>query len=277
MAGLGAGNAASVVAGIVGVATVRLWGADLPLVVAYAGVNALPTIILSFLALRARRGGDGKLYWYPEGFLLTAIALYPCFVFMVFLMSFAGRETGLLDLTAQVIKLGFAPMAEGMEPSVAKQFKAMIDMLPRVFPALVGCSWIFLIIASMLAAQMSLSQQKWNLRPAFDWMYMNIPVWLIGGAAITALAGALAPSPYDYIGGNLCAMLCLPFFFIGLAVVHIFAATTRTRYAVLIPVYVVMTLFPWAAVLVALLGVLDQFFRFRQRMSKHVHTQGEST
>lgn len=275
MAGLGAGNGPVVLASLIGTAAVFLINHNILLTASYAVFYAVPAVFLSFMALRARRASDGKVFWYPEGYLLTAMTLYPCLIFLGLVAMYAGQEGGLLGQTEKLLQAAFAPMSEELGPDLADDFKAMLDLLPRVLPSVLGCSWVFLILMSMLAAHGMLKQQSWNLRPSFSWVKMTIPNWVIIAAAATGLAAAFAPPPYDYVGLTLCTLLCLPFFFTGLAVVHLYVALFKAKMVFLILFYAVLTIFPWAALLIALLGALDQLFHFRHRLPQRSDAQGE--
>jgi uncharacterized protein YybS (DUF2232 family) len=143
-----------------------------------------------------------------------------------------------------------------------------MERAAQIAPALVGSCWIFVIIISMGAAQRLLVKQGWQLRENFILRDLRIPGSLIYAVAVLGLAGALAPVPYGYIAKNAAIMLGLPFFFSGLAVVHAWAATTRAPTLVLIVFYVVlcMPFMAWLLLLIAVLGVIDQWADFRRRM-----------
>ena len=59
-----------------------------------------------------------------------------------------------------------------------------------------------------------------NKRSSPDITTMTFPGWFPVVAAIVALAGLVLPGTLGYYGGNLTAILIMPFFFMGLAVVH---------------------------------------------------------
>jgi hypothetical protein len=266
VAGLGAGILPGVLAALTGAAALYLQ-MQAGLAVGYLIVFALPSVVLTLLALRYRTGADQKIYWYPEGFLLTAAVFYPCLLFLAAFGLAAGQEGGLLGQTSHVIQGVMGSYAQNMEPNVAANFKVMLELLPRILPALLGCSWLVLIMISALSAQSILKQQNWNLRSSFSWRDLQVPNFLLLAAAVTGLVGASGSEPFNYVGSNLCAMLCVPFFFVGLAVIHAYAAKQRYRLLLLISFYIVLTLLPWLALVVTLFGALDQGVHFRQRLA----------
>lgn len=257
LAGLGAGSVGGVIAGAIGSGGVLL-SISPTLAVAYALINALPIAILTPLALR-KRVSDGQL--------LTAIVVYPCAIFLLAAALAWGQEGGLLGLSQQVMETAINQVSQGLEPDAVAQLKIATAMLPQVFPSLVGFSWAFLILISALGAQSILQRQGWNRREPFVLRDVQIPFALILAVAITGLAGYFAPAPYDYVGVNLCVMLCVPLFIVGLAVVHAFAATKSWRIALLIAFYALLTFVPWVVILATLLGALDQVLHIRQRLA----------
>ncbi len=278
VAGLGAGAAPALLGTMVGVGGVYALNPNPYLVGVFAIAVALPVALFCLMALRNRKGVDGKIYWYPEGYLITAVTLYPCLAFIGLAALMAGQEGGLLGQTAQILQTAFGPLSENLDAEALEGIKAALDVLPRILPALIGCSWIFLILISLVAAQSTLRQQKWNLRDAFSWRNIVIPNWLVLIAGATGAAGFLAPAPFDYLGVNIFAMTCVPFFFVGLAVIHALAATTRASLAFLIVFYIALTFFSGLALLVVLIGSLEQGLRFRQRMARlpqRSHNKGE--
>jgi|GEM_PF-3132724 len=279
-ASLGAGYKEGIAASMFGIGGTYLLNNDLTLTGLYAVFFAVPAAVLTTLALRYRTGSDGKTYWYPEGYLITVIALYPCLIFIGTLLAASGQEGGLLGLTAQIVQATAGQAIADMPPETAENARLMVEQLPRVLPALAGFCWIIVILVSLVMAQSTLKSQRWNKRDSFAWRDMVLPKTLIVAAAATGIAGALAPAPYDYMAANLCFILCLPFFFTGLAVVHTLAATqgqAQTPFLILFYIlFCIPVAMPLLAVVTALAGALDQGVHFRERMKARLaRTQGE--
>ena len=268
VAGLGAGSVASFVAALAGLGTLA---STLPLsqVAAYAVLDVLPVVVIVLLALRFRLGTDQQPYWYPEGYLLTAITLYPCLLFAAALLLSADQNNGLLGVTTAFFHAsadGIKTQA-GLPPDVADQFIPLLDILAKYVPAMLGTCWIFLMTLSLLVAHVALKGQGWTIRPTFGWLNLAIPAWVIGLTALSSLLGALAPAPFDYIGTNVAVMLGLPFFFVGLAVVHGWTKTTGRPMVWLIIFYTLISVLVWLLLAVALLGAVDHWAHFRRRFA----------
>ena len=268
--GLGAGVTSGAVASIVGVAGLFL-ARQFNFAMFFAVTYALPAAVLAALAMR-RNDVNGKKEWYSEGNLLTAITLYPCLAFMAAFAAAVGHDGGLLAQTKSMLTQATDQFKTQLDAETLTQFTTALDYIARLLPATLGCSWIVVMIISVIVAQMTLKQQGWNLRPGFDVKQTVLPRWLVVVAAVTAMAGYLAPAPYNYLGVNLCIMFCLAYFLAGLGVVHAWAATLKggtwilVIYYILLAVPLPMTVIP-VTLLTLFLGFSDQWIDFRRRFA----------
>jgi hypothetical protein len=266
IAGLGAGSVSGLIAAAAGFAALLLTQPSNYAFI-YAFLFAIPCVGLTTLALRYRIGDDQKIYWYPEGYLLTATTFYPCVIFLVIVVATMGAEGGLLGLTTRLLQETFEPMKSQLKPNLIPQMSSMIDHLVMLLPAVISCAWIFLIIISAVAAQMVLQQQKWSLRDNFNLANLHAPKWIVFILVVTVLAGSLGGPPYNYIGTNLGVIIAIPFFFTGLSIIHALAPLTGAPTVTLIVFYVVLSLLVWLCLPVAVLGIVDQWVNFRQRFA----------
>ena len=93
-----------------------------------------------------------------------------------------------------------------------------------------------------------------------------LPNWLPLGLAGTALGALVGTGDLAFLSFSLMLVLCLPFLFAGLAVVHAACRRLRARTAALVAFYVFLVLFTWPAVLLAGLGLIDHWAGIRQRL-----------
>ncbi len=267
MSGLGAGAVAGLVASAGGTAGLFIV-APSNIGFIYAFIFAVPAIALTAMALRYRIGEDQKIYWYPEGYLLTSIAIYPALLFLGLVVLTSGHPGGLLAITQDALKAVTDEVSKQLGGDEAVLVQSAMDRLAKIAPSVVGCTWMLITMISIYVAQSLLKRQGWNLRPSFVMQGLHVPTWLIYAVAITGLAGVVAPAPFNYIGNNLSILLGIPFFFVGLAVIHAWAATTRAPMTVLVIFYLILSVIVWVGLLVALIGVLDQWMNFRLRLSR---------
>ena len=274
MAGFSGGIFAGLVACVCGAAA--LFASSMPeFGVFYLFADALPAAGLIFLAMRHRTRTDGGITWDPEGNALAFLSIYPCILFLAACAAASGHEGGLLTLTREAfngmtdqISKMFVSNGEAMTPDVMALLHQYLDTAARIAPSLAMCAWLFSMLIVMIAAQQLLERKGWNVRPSFSFAKLHVPNWVIYAAALTGAVGSFAAAPFDYIGLNLAIVLGTPFFFVGLAVVHAWAAQTRTPKLVLFFFYLVISVIVYLVLLVAILGVVDQWVDFRKRFAE---------
>ncbi len=263
LVGLSSGGMAGILASICGAAGL-FYTMPANIGVIYTMIFALPSALLIIFALRFRIGDDQKVYWYPEGNLLTVMTVYPCIAFLL-LAAAAMPKGGLLEMTIK----SFNEVANQLSSQLPADSLGMLhDAIPeiaKILPALLGWTWMFVTVIGLVCAQVILQKRNWNMREPFALMNIHPPHWLVYALAATGLVGGFAPEPFDYIGKNAAIILSLPLLFVGLAVVHAWAARLRHGALALTVFYIVISVAFWFVPLVALLGAVDQWFHFRER------------
>lgn len=94
---------------------------------------------------------------------------------------------------------------------------------------------------------------------------LTLPFWMTGLLGTAALLILLGP-PARFLGGNAMIVLGVPFCLAGLAVVHAFARRLARPAMPLAAFYVLIGLFGWPLLLLALLGLLDGLLGLRRRL-----------
>jgi hypothetical protein len=288
LAGLGAGPRASLAAAVS--ATVALVAMQYAFgsaniiaeVGAYILVVVLPATLLSIIALRYRIVSVSQVsqdaLWTSEGVLLSLAVLYPCFIFVAAVAATWHVDGGLLHLSMNFLN----SLTEPIKQQWAKDGKIDADMLlnfdtaiastARMLPAMMTWSWVIVIMVMGIIAQRMLTQNNWQLRTSLRLKNFYVPSAILYGAAVTGLIAIFAPSPYSYIGLNLCMILFMPITMDGIAVMHATARRTRFPLVVITLFYVTLFILHWPIVVVALLGVLDQWMNFRKRLASGTET-----
>lgn len=272
MAGLGAG-AQSVIAGAVaGFAGLAL-KVDFDSALYFATLCALPAVILSCLAIWGKKNdASAETIWYPEGYLLTVAALFPLALLVVRAILVRDVEGGLLAQTAGAMRMALQQAVKAGGPEAAlvmppENIEAIVQYLAPLMPALAGLIWVSATGVAALFAQISLQRSHYALRPALRLVPMIVPQSLLPGVALSGLVAFFGGGLWAYLGANICIMLCMPYFFVGLAVVHALARKMqRGGVAFLIVFYLILSGITGLAILVALLGTLDQGLQLQKKL-----------
>ena len=263
LVGLSLGTVAGAFAGAVaGVGMLVMFGL-LGLFV-FVVFNAAPVIILIRQALLFRTDENGDTEWYPSGLLTSsatglALALMTA-VFLWMELTTAGMEG--------TIHRFLSAFADNMLAGVpAEQRDQVVNSIAPVLPGVVGLYWTFALVVNGVLGQGLAVRFGWNLRPSPDFTSLALPRWLPTVAAVLLIGAILLPGSLGFYAVNGAILLSLPFFLVGLAVVHVAAKRFAAGPMLLIAFYIMMMLFGWPVVFVAFIGLIEQLAGFRQRMA----------
>ncbi len=251
LAGLGLGGRGAVIAVLVAGGLSMMFGGP-----GFAATQAvfygLPVIVISRQALLSRTDGRGQVYWYPPGHMLLWLAG----------MAVAGLVFGLAGLSLfgdglmAYLNAVLGPFAEQFPDTEQREvLMALVDYLPAFF----AVSWTLGLIFNGVLAQGLLVRFGCNIAPSPELADIRLPMAWIG----TLLAASLLASMTGLLGifgKTLAAIAIVPYFVLGLGVVHGFFRPWKGRLAMLILFYGLLFLWPLPA-LVAGLGLLNAVLR----------------
>jgi hypothetical protein len=264
LAGLGIGLGASVIAGVAGVGALLI-GADVSKALVYVVSDAAPCIFLIRFALLNRTGDDGEIYWYPAGRLLAFLTLY-CAAAFVILAIYVGIEPGGLQgkVAAYVDALRrILPDDRQNTPAVER----LLATIKQILPFIMVAWWMVILVVNALGAQKLLVWRGHNLRPGPGFGFVELPRWLLPALVVAAAGALLGSGSLGYIAENLTLILGVPYFLTGLVIAHAISVRWKGRAAILFALYLFLVLFGWPVLLVACIGVTDQWLNLRSRFA----------
>jgi len=275
LAGLSQGVAAALIAGATTVAAIGIL-AGFVAAIGTVVILGAPVTLLVRLALLSRplagAGNGAAVEWYPPGLLVGWLS---------------GIGMVWLGLAALVLSGQGEGIAAGAHADVLESLRLMVpqatdqelaQVASLVAPFAVGAglaSWLLLLAVNGALAQGVLGRFGRNRRPAPDIAAIELPRWIAWALAAALLASFVAPGDFGFLAQNLAIMLLLPFFFVGLAVVHSVTRRFKSRTAVLVAFYGVLVLFTWPAALVAGLGLIEQWAQIRRRSAAGGNAEDE--
>lgn len=265
LAGLAIGVQASLLAAVIAATLVAVVsGGVFP-----AGLNlvfsGVPVAIVVRQALLSRTLPAGGQEWYPPGRLIVDVTLIGVAAMLAAAVIAVAQGGDLRELVETLLSVASERVAEttGMVASPGTQ--PVLSALVEVFPAVVTLSWLLMIIVNGVLAQGALMRFHRNRRPGMPLADTTLPQWLPVLLAAIAVAALVLPGWLGYVAQNVAIVLALPFFFAGLGVVHALARGRPAKAPVLVAFYVFLFLFGWPVVLVAGLGVIEQWVELRRR------------
>lgn len=259
--GLGLGLRGALVACAAALAVIAPIGA-VTLILLFALTTALPVLVVTRQVLLSRPAADGGVEWYPPGLVLAwlcGIALAALVLAEILLSGSAGGLEGEIGRALERGLSAYAPL--GLDPS---EIEAAAARLARVAPGAAGASWLLMVSVNAVIAQWALARFGRNLRPSPAFWTLDLPPWMTAAFVVTAIA-ALFPDALGRIGQNAFIIVLMPFFLAGLAIIHAVSARWSGRGFALFALYVLVIVFTWPALPVALLAAAERWLGLRRR------------
>ena len=235
----------------------------------FALAEAAPAILLSQRAGLRRPRPDGSVEWYPAGGLILWLTLYALAVLGGFMLLYLAAEGGLEG----ELRRGLAALLASLELSISPEGQAVVDAFVAIMPGLAGATWLLITLGNATLAQALLQRFRRNLRPGPELASIAFPAWLgllLGASALLALLG---PGSLGFAGRNFCFVLTIPYFFSGLACIHVALTRWQSGPRPVVLIYIALALvviiLSWLAVMaIAAVGVLDQLCGLRRRLAR---------
>ena len=264
LVGLGGGAVAVTIACAGGLLIVGFMGGFLA-AAQYCVIHALPTWLVTRRSLRQRTLADGTVAWTPVGDALAELAVLGAVVFIAVTMAVWTNGGSMVASVASLLDPWIAAMMPGL--TEADQ-GTVVAMAVPVFPGFSAAWWLIIVMVNGVLAQAILTQMGKSLRPSPRYSDLTAPDWLswliVGAAAMTLLGSG----ELEYTGRNLVVILAVPYFLLGLAVVHSLVGRTPTPGMLLAMFYFIVVVFSgWAFVAVAGVGLIEQWVGLRRRFA----------
>lgn len=237
--------------------------------------SALPVLIIVYFAIQNRirdgEGEDGSVEWYPVGRLLGWLMVLALVAFVAAYLVFLGAENGVRGATETYLRNVLGALRNVQADAAAVD--QLITTMAAIFPAVAAASWLLMIVVNGVMAQKFLTASGKNLRPIPAYSEIEVPIWpaavVIFGALVAIFGGNAG-----FFGINVMLIGTIPFFFIGLAVLHSISAAWPGRLFLLVGAYLFLVLLVWPAAIIALLGLIEHWVRLRERMHARRSNKG---
>ncbi len=200
--------------------------------------------------------------WYPAGGILVWLAvLAGCYVAAAALFSGDGLHMAVTEYLTGMFEV-IAPKQDAAVKADA------IAMLGEIFPGAIGAFWILMLGVNATFAQGLLAKGSNNLRPSPRMGELTLPDWPSWALVAFAALGLMAPGELGYVCRNIVVVLMVPYFFLGLSVVHVMAGMLRFPGMMLAAVYIATLATGWFTLVIAGIGITEQWVGLRRRLEK---------
>lgn len=197
--------------------------------------------------------------WFPAGHILAVVAVMACGHVLMAAIWTGGLEAAVTEYLTALADAIAAPQGQEV-------LREAIMLATPFFAGSIAAFWALTLLINAVLAQGLLAKGGRNLRPTPRLRELRLPDWLSWALVAMALLALIGPGDIGYIGRNLFLVLAVPYFFLGLAVVHKVAGMTPLPGALLSLVYLVVIFSGWFALLIAGIGILEQWVGLSQRM-----------
>ena len=261
LVGLGLGAKAVAVAGVAGFMVAGLIGGATTAGL-YGLLNALPAALVVRQALMQRPTGPaGGVQWYPVGSILGWLTVLGAGIFLTAVLAgYAVGEAGLEGSVSTYLDRAFTIMAPALDET---ERAVVVAGFTPLFPGFVVTSWLVMTVVNGALAQALLARMGRGLRPRTALADLKLPEWMSTLLVAAAVVALLGPGELEYIGRNLVIILAVPFFFLGLAVIHALAHRAVPQATLLAVFYFMfyglLLITGWTAMMVAAIGVIEQW------------------
>lgn len=237
----------------------------------------LPVMLIIYLALRHNTDQSGVIAWYPINDILSRLTCTGLFLFLIvafiLLVTASGFRESIEAMLLSGIKV-FSAKQANFEPVIANQLEAIVPIVAKTLPSTIINTWmIFLPVLNCVIAQKIALAQGRNIRPNPSYQNISVSVWLLPLGVVAAFLAAL-DGEIGFWGLNIFMIVSVPFFFIGLAVLHSISASWPGRPIILTSVYLFLVLLYWPAIIIVALGALEHWLRLRERMNTRSKNRG---
>ena len=269
LVGLGLGAAALPVAAATGIGVVAAF-AGIAAAGVYGGLHAFPSWLVVRVALaRSSAGADVSGQWSSAGAVLCWLAALAALVVLIGAISAWGNVEGSVR---EVLASALGIAASTLDPNDRDK---MVAQIAPFFLGGMGVMWVTMIAVNGMLAQSLLVRGGWNVRPSPQWSDLSLPDWISFPLVAAALIGLVGDGDLRYLGRNLVLVFLVPYFFVGLAVVHGLARKMPASGVLLAGFYVILGLaFPGVGAAVAALGVIEEWVGVRRRVAVAPPGQG---
>jgi hypothetical protein len=235
--------------------------------VGYFLTVGLPAAFVAYLAYLSRPspGDEDKREWYPVGRLLAVLSLYGGALPVLALPWTGGSYDALRPWAAEMVRAAFSQPSElSLKPPSEQQVEALADLFVTLLPGALAFNWLLIMtpniyLAGRIAGASGHLGRDWPDLPALAY---PAGFSLLFGLALLA---AFAPGALGIAGVSFTGALFFAHLLAGLALVH-FVARRGARWLLLVVYAGLILLQPYAAILVAIAGLIEPILNLKQRL-----------
>jgi len=221
-----------------------------------------PVSYVSKHSLRRRVQGT-QVQWLPVGNIIISLMLYGCGLVAFIALYYMSQDTSLPKILSANIHTAFADLGDDYS-DVIETLSGELSFL--TFPVTLWL-WAILLYGHAWLANRLLTRRGASLRPDFSVQIFTIPGWMLSLLGICALASLIGSESVSFLGKSTILSLMLPYFFLGISLMHNACKALPSRRILLFFVYFMIVSQFWPALILAAVGLWHQV----KSMGMHPH------
>ncbi len=225
---------------------------------------ALPAWIIVRYTLMTKTARDSSIQWLPAGEVLARLAALGGIILIISAITFFDAPGGLSKTIEEFLDKMLSARFQFGSPA---DRHLLVERLVPFFPAITVSSWVLMAIINSVLAQSILLKAGRNLRPAIPYSKISVPEWIYWGIVGAGTLALIGSGSFEYTGRNLAVVLAIPFFLVGLSVVHTLVRQLRSPGVALVAFYFFMVISSWAIFVAAVIGFFEAWNQLRQKFS----------
>lgn len=223
----------------------------------YLGFLGAPMLLFAPRAQLFAGQGEEK-YWFPIGLLLNDLTLYGALVFLAVAAHYQA-DGGLQALLMR-------DMGEAMASADAELVETARRMMETagflMFSSTVWW-WLLMLYAAAVLTNAVLKRQNRAVRPSLSLEPFRLPYWTLLALIAAGLAAILGEGEVEFAGETCVIIFLLPYFILGISILHHFTRDWPSRALVLFMLYATALIMVWPAMIIAMVGLWRQLKEFR--------------
>ena len=229
-------------------------------------IHASPAWLIVRVALMKRsEPGIEREQWHPAGTILCILSVFSAGILTLALVLSQEEIDGFQGLIRSYLNQAF----NNMLPVDENVRSDLVRLIVPLFPGYVGISWILMVVFNASIALAILKRAKRTDRPKIKLSNLTLPDWISWFLVVSASIYLFSYDELEFFSRNLTLILTVPFFFLGLAVLHNLASHVTFPRLLLTAVYMALMLSGWIALIITLTGILEQWFGLRRYFTNH--------
>ena len=227
---------------------------------------ALPCGLMSTTLPRTRAVGEAR-EWFPMGLSLTHVTVYGCCVIAACGLAYIGAPGGLEGVVSGMVQQALDAYPEEYQPMVQR----LSGPLSFLIFSVTGWLWVLALYFHAWLAIRWLRPRAPELRPSAGMTPFVMPRWVFSLLLLCAFASVAGGPTTAYLGKTALMLLMLPYFLLGVALMHAASQTWPNRQFFLFIIYFLLVAQLWPVLGLSLWGLAHQIKYLSNRPSSSKH------